>query len=712
MVCPPPVTVCCTFEVPPVAANSVIAIDNCGSSVTVTHVGDVISNQICTNNYTLTRTYRAVDGCGNSTTCAQIIIVKDIIAPVFSTPPQNVVVDCGPNNLAQYQNWLNTHGGAVATDYCNTTFMWSYTVSNGVGQCGNTFKRYVKFTVKDDCGNRATKIASFTVVDMTPPVFVVPAQDLTVECSEDDQTGEASYYEWLDNRAGSQVVENCGVAKLEYHLSNEVKGCGHSWSRTVVFTAIDECLNLSQDAATFSFVDHTPPVIVSCAPDMTVECTEDVSLPAPQDVNAYDVCGQATVTLASTDVKGYGCEKDPMYVTYTYAATDECGNVSTCNQQITVIDDTPPTLNCQDTIDVICVNDLPTENEAVVLITQLVSSDNCDNFLCVILGSYSTSPNSITFEAMLKDACGNVAPPCSITFIATGGCKPLCSGTQDDWGNPTTMINGFSTLNMITEYINDNGNLVAGRVNKTVEAATPACVLSMLPGGPNTNQLGLGHYIGNISNGCDPGGNTINADGTLKNAVAGSVMALKLNIWFNLKHNQRNLGIQNLNNMPDCIADDLILERLGVHKTVYDVARLADDYLSGVGAFPPHFGESILNTLKRLNKFFIGCGVNDPCQDGFAPESRSVSYSGIDNIEIAPNPSTGTFMLTFMSEEEGKVVVKLVSPNGVVNERILTVAAGLNRTQLSFEKVPSGVYSLLLQTSTGTVSQRIVIVKD
>jgi hypothetical protein len=69
-------------------------------------------------------------------------------------------------------------------------------------------------------------------------------------------------------------------------------------------------------------------------------------------------------------------------------------------------------------------------------------------------------------------------------------------------------------------------------------------------------------------------------------------------------------------------------------------------------------------------------------------------------------------MLTFMSEEEGKVVVKLVSPNGVVNERILTVAAGLNRTQLSFEKVPSGVYSLLLQTSTGTVSQRIVIVKD
>jgi hypothetical protein len=48
----------------------------------VTHVGDVITNRTCVNRFTVTRTYRSTDVCGNSGTCSQIITVFDNTAPV------------------------------------------------------------------------------------------------------------------------------------------------------------------------------------------------------------------------------------------------------------------------------------------------------------------------------------------------------------------------------------------------------------------------------------------------------------------------------------------------------------------------------------------------------------------------------------------------------------------------------------------------------
>lgn len=78
--CPANITVSCAAQVPSVNTASVTATDNC--PVTVTHEGDVITNQTCTNRFTLTRTYKATDAAGNSATCSQVITVFD------NTPPQ------------------------------------------------------------------------------------------------------------------------------------------------------------------------------------------------------------------------------------------------------------------------------------------------------------------------------------------------------------------------------------------------------------------------------------------------------------------------------------------------------------------------------------------------------------------------------------------------------------------------------------------------
>src|SRR5258706_12070940 len=82
--CPQNTTVACSNQVPAPNGPTAGATDNCGGVSTVTFVSDVISGMTCTNRFTVTRTYRATDECGNSATCNQTITVFDNIAPAIT----------------------------------------------------------------------------------------------------------------------------------------------------------------------------------------------------------------------------------------------------------------------------------------------------------------------------------------------------------------------------------------------------------------------------------------------------------------------------------------------------------------------------------------------------------------------------------------------------------------------------------------------------
>ncbi|MBK8556174.1 MAG: hypothetical protein IPL65_10595 [Lewinellaceae bacterium] len=85
--CPANVTVACANMVPGINIGSVTAgPDNCGGTIGVTHIGDIVSNQTCSNRFTLTRTYRAIDICSNTATCKQTITVFDGTPPSIACP--------------------------------------------------------------------------------------------------------------------------------------------------------------------------------------------------------------------------------------------------------------------------------------------------------------------------------------------------------------------------------------------------------------------------------------------------------------------------------------------------------------------------------------------------------------------------------------------------------------------------------------------------
>ena len=152
--CPANLTVTCASQVPAVNIASVTASDNCGG-VTITHVGDVASNQACANNFTLTRTYRATDACGNSATCAQVITVFDNIVPTI-TCPANTTVSC-----ASLVPPVNT-GAVITADNCSGTVTVTHVGDVVTNQgCVNNFTLTRTYLATDACGNTASLLTGY-----------------------------------------------------------------------------------------------------------------------------------------------------------------------------------------------------------------------------------------------------------------------------------------------------------------------------------------------------------------------------------------------------------------------------------------------------------------------------------------------------------------------------------------------------------------------
>ena len=118
---PPGVT-----NVPPSQTGTATATDSCGAKLPVTYT-DVITGGACAGNYSIARTWVAVDGCGNSNYCAQIISVGSTVGSVCGY----VFADCNGDGIltagidAGISNVLVTlkgsNGVVLGTNYTDLT---------------------------------------------------------------------------------------------------------------------------------------------------------------------------------------------------------------------------------------------------------------------------------------------------------------------------------------------------------------------------------------------------------------------------------------------------------------------------------------------------------------------------------------------------------------------------------------------------------------
>src|SRR5260370_5070899 len=158
-----------------------------------------MSSSNCPNQFIITRTYRAADLCGNSTTCQQTITVRDTNAPSIICPT-NLTVSCVSQIPAPNTN------NVITSDNCggSVTVSWqgdSISSSNCAGQ----FVITRTYQAADQCGNSATCTQTITVHDATPPSLTCPT-NITVSCASQVPAPDTNSVTATDNCGGTVSV--------------------------------------------------------------------------------------------------------------------------------------------------------------------------------------------------------------------------------------------------------------------------------------------------------------------------------------------------------------------------------------------------------------------------------------------------------------------------------------------------------------------------
>src|SRR5437773_2493979 len=380
-----PATIDCTATpsfTPPTAS------DDCNGA-TVNQLTDVTGGTGCVK--TVTRTWDAVDACGNhSATVSQTITLIDTTPPTIGSPGAPATIDCTATP---------SFTPPTASDDCNGATVNQLTDVTGGTGCVKTVTR--TWDAVDACGNHSATVSqTITLIDTTPPTIGTPGAPATIDCTA------------IPSFTPPTASDDCNGATVN-QLTDVTGGTGCVKTVTRSWDAVDACGNHSATVSqTITLIDTTPPTIGTPGAPATIDCTATPSFTPP---TASDDCNGATINQLTDVTGGSGCVKT---VTRTWDAVDACGNHSaTVSQTITLIDTTPPTIGqpgAPATID--CT--------ATPSFTPPTASDDCNgatvNQLTDVTGG-TGCVKTVTRTWDAVDACGNHSATVSqtIAFIDT-----------------------------------------------------------------------------------------------------------------------------------------------------------------------------------------------------------------------------------------------------------------------------------------------------
>jgi hypothetical protein len=351
------------------------ATDNC-SEVDITYTETGVSGG-CAGR--IIRDYVATDACGNSAEFQQIITLIDEVAPVFTSFPEDIDVEC---NAVP-----STEGVQIEFEDNCTDVTLSYGGETIIeGDCAGQYTIERTWTITDACENATSQTQTINVIDTTAPQLYVP-YDAAYSCDEEI------------NYAGAEYSDNCSEVTLEVAVDTIAGDCAQNFTIVRTFTAIDACGNSTVDTQEISVSDETAPEFTFVPENATIECSEEV--PAVM-AEASDNCGEVTVSYEDAVAQG-DCPQAST-ITRTFTAVDECGNASSAVQTINIVDTTAPVFDAYEAaLEMACDN---------VMETSLSATDNCSDVEISMEESFDAEVGcvgTITRVFTAVDACGNAA---------------------------------------------------------------------------------------------------------------------------------------------------------------------------------------------------------------------------------------------------------------------------------------------------------------
>ncbi|MFO1492028.1 MAG: SdrD B-like domain-containing protein [Kiritimatiellia bacterium] len=304
----------------PIVFSTPTATDNCDTTPTLTFADATVPGS-CPQNFVRTRTWTAIDKCGNVKTASQAITVQDTTKPVI-TCPNAVTVQCLSDVPAP------SPASVVATDNCGPATV----THDGDTATGTPCNRVITRTYRatDACGNFATCTQTITVIDNTRPVQTGFLQDQILQCVSQ-----------LPAPVQPVVVDNCDTSLTVSMVTlTDFSPVNCSRSTRYVWTFTDDCGNRLRITQTFFIRDRTKPVITCPAPvTLTGDADCKVVLPALVPT-VSDNCGAGGVVVVQSPPAGTVLT-GPGTTVVTLTATDACGNAASCTTSVTVNCGTP-----------------------------------------------------------------------------------------------------------------------------------------------------------------------------------------------------------------------------------------------------------------------------------------------------------------------------------------------------------------------------------
>ena len=457
-----------TIECSDVVSNGnagVTVSDNCDQEIEVIYTEEFIGqDDDCPETYDIIRTWVATDDCENTTTATRTTQVQDTTAPVFVDFPANITISCDEEIPAVVY--------PVATDNCDETVDVFFAEDMMPGSCPQNYFIYRVYRGHDNCGNEVVETQTITVVDETAPMFEEQANDFTYECNsvipviepaaadncgditltyiDSEVEGNSCYstfmrmwtatdncenssmfvqsihiqdttapvitgsYE-LDRPCGDYIgiyveaADNCSEVNITYSDMMASGSCAGNVIRS--YTATDLCGNVS---ATFTqvihLIDEIAPEVAYQNEDMTVECGDEYSVVPASFTDSCDEELEITTDFSSQATDCTTIE------TYSWTATDHCGNTTTATTVVTIVDTTNPyftslpedaTISCEDVVPGFGI---------------YAAADNCDSNVEIAVSESTLAgdcPQSYTLVRVYRafDNCGNEAVETRYVFV-------------------------------------------------------------------------------------------------------------------------------------------------------------------------------------------------------------------------------------------------------------------------------------------------------
>lgn len=306
--------------------------------------------------------FRATDECGNIGVRTLRFQIFDDEAPVFS--------NFGPDTLYCPDAFPTVYMGTVS-DNCDPApgIGFSYAFSDTT--CVGNYTLSVTWTATDSCGNSNSVVQTFFVRDTVAPVFDLVPAGFDASC-ETYMTLTLPVV-GVDVTAADVCGELSSIVVSEQDNQNPDPGtCGfYDFNLIRVFTATDVCGNTSTATQVVHVRDSLGPVFTGFL-DTTAVCETPPAFDPP--VLSDNCSGVATGPSLVSEIITPGACTDNYTITYTWSATDVCGNATQFSQDVLVLDTIAPTLAGIPVDLVVACDSIPIPPDS----NTFTSSDNCD----------------------------------------------------------------------------------------------------------------------------------------------------------------------------------------------------------------------------------------------------------------------------------------------------------------------------------------------